>query len=93
MRKIELFCWHDIVDEAYEASSVVVSDSRRKMARGFIKAFEQDKLLNPKEYELCCIGSLDENTGVITPYDKPIVINPAIVMRDVPHDNDEVVEE
>lgn len=77
--KLGIFCWHDKVDGVYMPDSVMVDRSKRAVCRGYLQAFEQNKKLNFKEYELCQLGTIDDETGVISANKEPEVIDPKIV--------------
>lgn len=78
-KKLFVFCWHDKVDKIYMQDSVRVHYSKRAMCRGYLMEFEQNKKMNPEEFELCVIGEFNEFTGVVTPYSEPEVLNPRAV--------------
>ena len=61
--KQSLYVWYDKVDKTYNLSSATFSRSERAMCRGYLHAFEQDKRMNPKEYELRRIATFDDETG------------------------------
>lgn len=73
----QIYMWYDKVDKTYLSDSIMVSDQRRSVCRGYIKAFENDRKMNPAEYELRCVGSVDLNSGEIT--SDVEVVDPRIV--------------
>lgn len=78
-RKLYVFVWHDKIDKTYLSDSIRIHPSKRAVCRGYIAEFENNKKMNPNEFELCVIGEYNEFTGTITAYDNPEVLNPKMV--------------
>ena len=62
-----IYMWFDKVDGKHPYDGVVISDSERSVCRGFIKAFENDRKMNPAEYELHKLADIDLVSGEIYP--------------------------
>lgn len=73
------FIWYDKVDKVYMTGSSMFSRSTRSVCRGFLQAFQDDKRMNPKEYELCHFCDFDDETGVLTPVSPIERVDPTIV--------------
>lgn len=79
-----IFCWYDKVDNTYIEGTVRIHKSKRSMCRGFLTEFEQNKKMNPAEFDLVVLGEFYEEVAENTPpivriYDTPEVLNPNIV--------------
>lgn len=74
-----LFCWYDKVDKTFVEGTIRAHKSKRSMCRGYLTEFEQNKKMNPVEFDLCVIGEFDENSGLVTAYKKPEILDPTIV--------------
>lgn len=81
--KLFIFCWYDKVDKTFIADSIRIHRSKRAMCRGFITEFEQNKKMNPKEFDLCVVGEFSEETGCIVPYSAPEILDPACVYEKI----------
>lgn len=88
----KLYCWHDKVDKLFMPDSFMLSRSERAVCRGFLKTFETDKKLNPKEYELVCLGQFDDETGSLVP-SQPVVVNVNQIFDDSVPSDGTVVDE
>lgn len=85
-RELKVFVWHDKVEDIF-LKNFAVDESERAVCRGFLQAFDGNyklryipglvdrDFMNINEYELCCIGEYDDNTGLLVPYDKPRVVD------------------
>lgn len=87
--KLFIFCWYDKVDKTFIADSVRIHRSKRAMCRGFITEFEQNKKMNPKEFDLCVVGEFNEETGLIDSYSSPEILDVTCVYAS----NEKVEEE
>jgi hypothetical protein len=75
--KLKVFCWYDKVDKVYMRDSILADRSTRSVCRGYLHAFEQDKKMNFKEFELHQIGVFDDESGFFESCNE--VIDPTIV--------------
>lgn len=75
--KLSIFAWFDKIDKVYMKDSIVADRSIRAVCRGYLHAFEQDRKMNYKEFELHKIGEFDDESGSIVPCNE--VIEPTIV--------------
>lgn len=75
--KVNVFCWYDKVDQVYMKDSIVADRSLRAVCRGYLQAFEQNRKMNFKEFELHQIGKFDDETAEFVPMNE--VIDPTIV--------------
>lgn len=73
--KANVYCWHDKIDNVYMTGTFVFSRSERNACRGYIREFNNDKMLNPKEYELVCVGTFEDETGEFLPVVPPRVVD------------------
>lgn len=76
-----VFCWYDKVDKVYMKDSIVADRSTRAVCRGYLQAFEQNRKMNFKEFSLVQLGSFDDETGILIPFDPPKEIDPTIVFE------------
>lgn len=74
--KVKCFCWYDKIDEVYMRDSFVLDRSTRAVCRGYLASFEQNRKMNPKEFELVRVGDFDDETGEFSPCFPPEVIDP-----------------
>lgn len=88
--KLNVFCWFDKIDKVYMRDSIVADRSTRAVCRGYLQAFEQNRKMNYKEFELHKIGEFDDDTGEFIPCNE--VIDPTIVY-DKPDISTENVEQ
>lgn len=93
MKQIKIFAWYDKVDKSVLLGSLMCSASTRSVCRGFLASFDKDKRMNIKEYDLVCLGIIDEDTGRIDAYARPEVIDPNIVYGEVDTSSGDVVDE
>lgn len=75
--KLNVFCWYDKIDKVYMRDSIVADRSTRAVCRGYLQAFEQNRKMNYKEFELHKIGEFDDETAELVPCNE--IIDPTIV--------------
>lgn len=93
MKTVKLYAWYDKVDKTVLPGSLMASPSERSVCRGFISSFEKDRKMNIKEYELVCLGSIDEETGRITALPERRVVDYNCVYAPAVSTDGEVVDE
>lgn len=76
---LNAFVWYDKIDKVYMRDSVVFDRSTRAVCRGYLQSFIQNKMMNPKEFNLVKIGTFDDETAEFKPIFPPEVIDPNIV--------------
>lgn len=81
-----IYSSYDKVDKVYGV--FVLDRSERSVIRGFITQFERDKKINPKEYDLMCFGTFDDQSGKFELYPTPVKVDLKKVYADVPADGD-----
>lgn len=77
--KCNVFCWYDKIDKVYMKDSIVADRSTRAVCRGYLQAFDQNKKMNFKEFELVQLGVFDDESGAFEPINPPERIDPTIV--------------
>lgn len=90
---LKAFCWFDKVDKTYMSDSIMFARSERSVCRGYINAFEQDKKLNPAEYELIRFGTFDDETGEFFPELPPVSVDVKQVYAEQPDTKGDVKDE
>lgn len=90
---LNVFGWYDKVDKCLMFDSICANRSTRSVCRGYIDVFKNRKEMNPKEFELRKIATLDDETGEITPIFPNEVVDPSIVYERVEQTEGDVKDE
>lgn len=93
MKTVRLYAWYDKIDQTVLLGSLMCASSERSVCRGFLAAFEKDRKMNIKEYDLVCLGSIDEESGNIVPLPARRVVDYNQVFSGPVSVDGEVVEE
>lgn len=89
----KMFCWFDKIEKEFLVDSAVFSRRERDVCRGYLKAFENDKRMNPHEYDLYCMCEIDAETGEVIPSIPPRKVDPMQVYEHVEDTKGDVVDE
>lgn len=90
--ELKAYMYYDKVDKVYLDRSIVFSRSERAVCRGYLQSFEQDKRMNPKEYELRFFGTFDDESGKWSLLPEPSVVDVMQVYEKIPDTQGKVVE-
>lgn len=89
---LKLYMWFDKIDKTFMSDSAMFARSERSVCRGYINAFQQDKKLNPAEYQLMRFGTFDDETGVFS-LEKPVEVDVNQVYSEQPNTRGDVKDE
>lgn len=93
MSVVNVTCWFDKVDGQYNFTTMGYDEHIRPIERGYLAAFQQDRKLKFKDFELHHLGTFDTVTGRFNQFDKPVVLNPLEVWSDTPFNPDSLIKD
>lgn len=88
-----VFAWYDKIDSYYLLDMLQTHAHPSVIARSYLAAFQQDRKLQYKRYELHMLGAVNEKSGALIYYPEPLQINPLEVWSEKPFNPDEAVKE
>lgn len=87
------FAWYDKIDGYYLTDMIQFHEHASVICRSYLAAFQQDRKLQYKRYELHMLGELNPKTGELITYEKIFRLNPLEVWSEKPFNPDEAVKE
>lgn len=87
-----IYAWKDKMDDYYLTDSIMFHEHSSVVARSYLAAFQQDRKLQFKRYELHRLGYFDPHSGLITSLSSPEKLNPLEVWSEKPFNPDEIQE-
>lgn len=88
-----VFAWYDKLDGYYLLDMLQTHKHPSVIARSYLAAFQQDRKLQYKRYELHMLGTVNEKTGDLVRCPEPLLLNPLEVWSEKPFNPDEAVKE
>lgn len=88
-----VFAWYDKLDGYYLLDMIQTHKHPSVIARSYLAAFQQDRKLQYKRYELHMLGTVNEKSGVLVPYLEPLLLNPLEVWSEKPFNPDEAIKD